>query len=175
VVGAGRDATRVPIAAGLAVVDAARELSGPRLSIKWPNDVLAAGGGKIAGILVEAAPEAVIAGIGINVDHPPEALPDPRATSWFAETGHHPDRSEVLAVLLVNLHRRLGEPLGELLADYRRCSSTIGASVRVLLPGGEELTGTAEDVDESGHLLVRTGESLRTIIAGDVIHATIQR
>ena len=172
---AGIEATRIPIASALAVVDAARELFGPTLSIKWPNDVLTAGGGKIAGILIEATPEAIVAGIGINVDYPPEALPDPRATSWFAETGHHPDRSELLAALLANLHRRLGESLTELLADYRRCSSTIGSSVRVLLPGGEEVTGTAEDVDESGHLLIRTGETLRTIIAGDVLHATIQR
>ena len=175
VLAAGLEATRVPIAAALAVVDAAQKMSGPELSIKWPNDVLVGNGGKIAGILVEATPEAIVAGIGVNVDYPPDALPDPRATSWFVETGHHPDRSELLAALLVNLHLRLGEPLEELLADYRACSSTIGSRVRVLLPGGEEVTGTAEDVDGSGHLLVRTGETLRTIIAGDVIHATIQR
>ena len=51
----------------------------------------------------------------------------------------------------------------------------MGAPVHVLLPGGEELTGIAEDVDKSGHLLLRSGETMRTIVAGDVIHATIQR
>jgi birA, biotin-[acetyl-CoA-carboxylase] ligase region len=172
---AGLEATRVPIASALAVVDAARELSGPTLSIKWPNDVLAEGGGKIAGILVEATPEAVVAGIGVNVDYSAQALPDPRATSWFIETGRHPDRSELLAALLAHLQRRTTQPFEAVLADYRDRSSTLGSRVRVQLPGGEEVIGTAEDVNESGHLLIRTGETLRTIIAGDVIHATIQR
>ena len=167
--------TRAPIAAALAIIDAARELPGPQLSIKWPNDVLAADGRKIAGILVEAAPGAVVVGIGINVDYPADALPDPRATSWFVETGIHPDRSELLAALLANLHERITQPFEQVLADYRSHSSTLGARVRVVLPGGEELEGAAVNVDESGHLLVQTGETVRTIVAGDVIHATIQR
>jgi len=172
---AALEPTRAPIAAALAIIDAARELAGPPLSIKWPNDVLAADGRKIAGILAEAAPGAVVVGIGINVDYPADALPDPRATSWFVETSGHPDRSELLAALLANLHARIAQPFAQVLDDYRRCSSTVGAPVRVLLPGGEELSGIAEDVDESGHLLLRTGETVRTIVAGDVIHATIQR
>ena len=167
--------TRAPITAALAIVDAARELAGPEVTIKWPNDVLAGNGRKIAGILVEAASEAVVVGIGINVDYPSDALPDPRATSWFLETGAHPDRTELLAALLVNLHGRIAQPFEQVLADYRSCSSTVGAPVHVLLPGGEELTGIAEDVDKSGHLLLRSGETVRTIVAGDVIHATIQR
>lgn len=166
--------TRAPIAAALAIIDMSQELPGPRLSIKWPNDVLAADGRKIAGILAEAGGHAVIVGIGINVDYPAEALPDPRATSWFDETGMHPDRNEVLAALLANLHARITQPFEQVLADYRSHSSTLGARVRVVLPGGEELEGAAVNVDESGHLLVQTGETVRTVIAGDVIHATIQ-
>jgi BirA family biotin operon repressor/biotin-[acetyl-CoA-carboxylase] ligase len=172
---AALEPTRAPIAAALAIVDVARELAGPRLSIKWPNDVLAPDGRKIAGILAEAAPAVVVAGIGINVDYPADALPDPRATSWFVETGEHPDRSALLAGLLTHLHSRTSQPFERVLEDYRSCSSTVGARVRVLLPDGAELTGIAQDVDESGHLLVQTGETLRTVIAGDVIHATIQR
>lgn len=166
--------TQAPIAAALAIIDMSQELPGPRLFIKWPNDVLAADGRKIAGILAEATGRAVIVGIGINIDYPADALPDPRATSWFVETGMHPDRSEVLAALLANLYARITQPFEQVLADYRSHSSTLGARVRVVLPGGEELEGVAVNVDESGHLLVQTGETVRTVIAGDVIHATIQ-
>jgi biotin-(acetyl-CoA carboxylase) ligase len=42
------------------------------------------------------------------------------------------------------------------------------------LPGGDRIEGRALDVDDEGHLLVDDGESLRTIVAGDVVHATIR-
>jgi len=167
------DPTRVPPIAALAVRDVARQLGDLQLSIKWPNDVLATDGRKIAGILAEVVGDAVVVGIGINVDYSASALPDEAATSWFLETGQHPNRSDLLAGLLVRLFERgrLGWPA--LLDDYRAACVTLGARVRVSLPGGEEFEGVGEALDESGHLVVRSGQSLRTVVAGDVIHATI--
>jgi BirA family biotin operon repressor/biotin-[acetyl-CoA-carboxylase] ligase len=64
------------------------------LRLKWPNDVLA-GGGKIAGILIEStsapgtADLRVIAGIGVNVaSHP--AIPGRHSTSLAAHGIHAP-------------------------------------------------------------------------------------
>lgn len=169
--------SRVPIMAALAVLDTARELAGLELGIKWPNDVLNGDGRKMAGILVEVEGGAVIIGIGINVDYEPRQLPHEHATSWFIESGAHPERSELLAVLLTHLRARLSQDWDRALADYRAVCRTIGAVVRVVLPGGEEFAGTAIDVDQSGHLLVDAEDggrqSVRTVVAGDVIHATI--
>lgn len=165
--------TLVPLIAALAVLDVARNAADLRLGVKWPNDIIAPGGGKIAGILAEGVGDAVAVGVGLNLDYSADALPDAAATSWFVETGEHPDRSELLADLLGSLFERLRLDRHDLLADYRASCLTIGAPVRVVLPGGEEFTGMGEDVDESGHLIVRSGQSLRTVIAGDVIHATI--
>ena len=57
-----------------------------------------------------------------------------------------------------------------LLAAYRRDCSTIGREVRVLLPDGEALTGTATTVDADGQLVVRTADGERRVSAGDVLH-----
>ncbi|CAM9450632.1 unnamed protein product, partial [Hapterophycus canaliculatus] len=43
----------------------------PRVSLKWPNDVLL-GGSKVAGVLIEAELPFLLVGIGVNVRHKPE-------------------------------------------------------------------------------------------------------
>jgi BirA family biotin operon repressor/biotin-[acetyl-CoA-carboxylase] ligase len=42
--------------------------------------------------------------------------------------------------------------------------------VRVSLPGGRLLEGTATGIDESGRLLVRTSSGVTPVSAGDVTH-----
>jgi BirA family biotin operon repressor/biotin-[acetyl-CoA-carboxylase] ligase len=43
--------------------------------------------------------------------------------------------------------------------------------VRVLLPGGGELTGEATSVDADGQLVIRTADGAdRRVSAGDVLH-----
>jgi BirA family biotin operon repressor/biotin-[acetyl-CoA-carboxylase] ligase len=49
--------------------------------------------------------------------------------------------------------------------------STPGREVRVLLPGGAELTGTATTVDGEGRLVIRGADGAATAVAaGDVLH-----
>jgi BirA family transcriptional regulator, biotin operon repressor / biotin---[acetyl-CoA-carboxylase] ligase len=55
-------------------------------------------------------------------------------------------------------------------AEYLRLSGTVGRAVRVSLPGGQVLTGTAKDVDEAGRLVIRTASGLVAVSAGDVGH-----
>ena len=78
--------------------------SGRDARIKWPNDVRV-DGRKIAGILVERGPGAVI-GIGLNVnirlDQFPDELRD-SATSLRILTGTHADRSELARALIERL------------------------------------------------------------------------
>jgi BirA family biotin operon repressor/biotin-[acetyl-CoA-carboxylase] ligase len=49
---------------------------GPEIGLKWPNDILV-GGGKIAGILLEADDNSLVIGSGINIA-PLVAVPDVR-------------------------------------------------------------------------------------------------
>src|SRR6516225_3402785 len=59
--------------AGVAVAAAVADVTGVEARLKWPNDVLA-GEGKLAGILAEAAGDAVVVGIGLNVSTEPAEL-----------------------------------------------------------------------------------------------------
>jgi BirA family biotin operon repressor/biotin-[acetyl-CoA-carboxylase] ligase len=63
----------LPLLTGVAVAAGIRGQTGLDVSLKWPNDVVAAGGdgqaglGKLAGILAELAGDAIVIGVGLNV------------------------------------------------------------------------------------------------------------
>src|SRR5690242_6197613 len=65
----------LPLLAGVAVAGAITSVTGVETSLKWPNDVLA-GPGKLVGILAEAAGDAIVVGIGVNVSTEQAELPE---------------------------------------------------------------------------------------------------
>jgi BirA family transcriptional regulator, biotin operon repressor / biotin---[acetyl-CoA-carboxylase] ligase len=173
----------LPLLAGLAVHDAVHAAVPTATCLKWPNDVLVgAGQRKVAGILAEAVsgPDgtAVVLGIGVNVVGSPDGLP-PGATSLAAEGGAHLDRHALLVAVLEGLAAResawraaAGDPDADRLrSEYRAVCGSLGAEVRVELPGGMTVTGMAEDVDGDGRLLLLGADGhRRAIAAGDVVH-----
>jgi BirA family transcriptional regulator, biotin operon repressor / biotin---[acetyl-CoA-carboxylase] ligase len=167
----------LPLAAGLAVVDAVAAVTGIEAGLKWPNDVLV-GERKLAGILAEmASPEPVIVvGIGLNVTLTPEEAGDPAATSLLSLGVEMPDRDVLVARLLLELGRRVdvwrraGGADGSLSDDYRARSLTIGNPVRATLPGDREVVGTALSVDEQGRLRIESNGHTVAVSAGDVVH-----
>lgn len=164
----------LPLLTGVAVVTAVREQAGVPARLKWPNDVLV-GERKLAGILAEAHGDAVVVGVGLNVALHQDELPVPAATSLLIEDAKSTDRAALLAAILTGLARRYqawrADPDGaDLREDYLRWCATLGREVRVELPGGAVLTGTAEDVDDAGRLVVRAPGNLVAVGAGDVVH-----
>jgi BirA family biotin operon repressor/biotin-[acetyl-CoA-carboxylase] ligase len=165
------------LATGVAVVDAVVAQTHVAAGLKWPNDVLA-GGGKLAGILSEvAAPTGlIVVGIGLNVALRDDDLPDPAATSLTQLGVATPDRTRLISGLLRELGGRIaawraaGGADDRLMCDYVERSLTIGAQVRVMLPGGRELTGPARSVDRRGRLVVGAGDDTEAVSAGDVVH-----
>lgn len=162
----------LPLATGLAVVDAVRRL-GPDAMLKWPNDVLV-GERKLAGILVERVGEPALAvlGVGINVDMTADELPVPGATSMAVEACPT-DRAALLGGVLAALGRRLGQLRQEperLLSDYRTACATLGRPIQAFLPGDRVVRGTATDIDGDGRLVVETGTEVVAVSAGDVVH-----
>jgi BirA family biotin operon repressor/biotin-[acetyl-CoA-carboxylase] ligase len=169
----------LPLLTGYEVSKALRA-AGFDATVKWPNDVLI-GERKVAGILVErvetASGPAAIVGVGLNVGMTAEELPVPEATSLAVE-GEAPDRTELLGLLLDTLWEGYvawqegGEAATRhLAASYAAACSTIGHVVRVDLPSGELLTGTATGVDPAGRLLVDG----TAVSAGDVVHVRVDR
>ena len=166
----------IPLAAGVAMTDAvAAQLPGHEVGLKWPNDVLV-DGRKICGILAEATADAVIVGSGVNTTMSTDQLPVPTATS-FAALGASVDVDRLLADYLTRLGELIAALAGrsdaaasDLLADTVARCVTIGQRVRVMLPGGAELHGTAVGIDEHGRLMVDGGAAEHPISAGDVVH-----
>lgn len=192
----------LPLLTGIAVAGAITSATGVATTLKWPNDVLAdqgqagagAGPGKLVGILAEAAADAIVVGIGVNVSTQQAELPDrgpgalPAASLLTA--GAKPDgldRTPLLLAILDAFERRYltwreagGDPEASgLRAAYLERSGTIGRQVRAELPSGQPLSGLAVGVDADGRLLVRSSSgtdlsgaagSVVPVAAADVVH-----
>jgi BirA family biotin operon repressor/biotin-[acetyl-CoA-carboxylase] ligase len=151
----------LPLRAGLAVADVA----GEGALVKWPNDVLL-DGRKLAGILVEARPDAgwAVLGIGVNVAVDLATLP-PDVRARAATLGRSPAELErTLGELTALLERRLAEPAADCLDALRARDALRDRPVR--WAGGE---GTGAGIDDAGALLVRLPDgTVRTLDAGEV-------
>lgn len=165
----------ITLCAAMAMARAVRETSGIDVGIKWPND-LVCGGKKLCGILLEisADPDAieyVVVGVGLNVCKgavPPELTQQAACIEDFAKP---PLRRDILVHYLAALEdvitRLELQGFDGIRADYRAASCTLGRPVRVI--SSTEFIGVAEDIDESGALLVRTEDGeLRRVLSGDV-------
>jgi BirA family biotin operon repressor/biotin-[acetyl-CoA-carboxylase] ligase len=187
------DPARVPaerwgwltLLAGVAAATALSRAAGVDTALKWPNDLLVTVDGherKTGGILAERAGpggEGVVVGIGLNVTLTEDELPVPTAGSLALAKAAVTDRAPLLKAVLRSLEEWYGrwqEAGGDpsesgLQETYAAGCATLGRHVRAELPGGRELTGTAEAVDADGRLVVRTADGERERVgAGDVVH-----
>ncbi|KRE26025.1 biotin--[acetyl-CoA-carboxylase] ligase [Agromyces sp. Soil535] len=187
----------IPLIAGAAMTEAVRRAvdaaasvapdepeddgtGGVEVELKWPNDVLVSGY-KVCGILSELLPDtgAVVVGAGLNLTLDEHDLPAISSTSLLLVTGVQPDADAVLADYLhtfLHLFRAFAEHGADAAASgiadrVTALCSTVGAEVRVELPGGREILGVAERLDRDGRLVVRdrNGEA-QSVAAGDVTH-----
>ena len=169
----------LPLLTGVAVAEGVRRTVGVDVALKWPNDVLA-DDRKVCGILVERVEcprrAGAVVGVGINVSQTPEELPVPTATTLERAAGRTVDRVALLAGVLDALTERYdawraagAQPM-DLHSAYTELCDTLGRTVRVRLPSGEDLTGQAVRIDADGRLVVRTARGETALGAGDVIH-----
>jgi BirA family transcriptional regulator, biotin operon repressor / biotin---[acetyl-CoA-carboxylase] ligase len=140
----------------LAAIAAARVVAGVDARLKWPNDVLL-DGRKLAGILAQRADDTVVVGVGLNVRWAPDGAallgPDPAPVTVLGE--------------LLNQYDALPDDIS---APYRAALATLGAAVRVELPGSV-VEGRAVDVDPDGRLVVIDACAVtHHVDAGDVVH-----
>lgn len=158
----------LPLVAGLAMTRAVRSLVvGHEVTLKWPNDVQV-DGLKVSGLLAELVPGAgVVLGAGLNLTMEAHELPTPFSTS-LTLVGADPDDivDRALAAYLGELRRAYGLGPEDARREVERECSTLGRRVRVELPGGDDLYGTATGIDEAGRLVVDG----RAVAAGDVTH-----
>jgi BirA family transcriptional regulator, biotin operon repressor / biotin---[acetyl-CoA-carboxylase] ligase len=168
----GARAPELGFVTGIALFEAASALTGihhPRLSLKWPNDLLI-DGAKCAGILLEGhrlgdGAFALIIGIGVNVAHAPTGA---ASLGAFA-----PDATvaRLLPILSDAFARSFSEWTQAPFSDahfsaWGARAHGIGSSVRVKLPQGD-VVGLFHGLDR-GRLVLDTSEGRRTLDAGDL-------
>lgn len=167
----------LPLAAGLAAAEAIREVSGLKVDLRWPNDLLVVER-KTGGILVEAHSENsgaafAVVGIGINVH---QRSFDPglstAGTSLDIEAGRTISRQALLICLLESLER---ESLGlaeaeatETIPARVAAASTWVCGRSVEVHGPQACRGETAGLDENGFLLVRTDAGIVTVQTGGI-------
>lgn len=146
----------------LAVADAIFELTGYKVLIKWPNDIVL-NGKKICGILTELILKdngyAVIVGIGINVntDQFPEEIIEV-AGSIKSETGREISRAQLIASVLKYFEKyyeqyHKTQDFSLLKESYQRNLANLNKEVQVLDPKGP-YKGIAKGINDTGALIV---------------------
>jgi BirA family biotin operon repressor/biotin-[acetyl-CoA-carboxylase] ligase len=155
----------VTMALGLAVQRAIDDLAGVSPDLRWPNDVML-NERKLAGIMVQAADDALIAGIGVNVNQ--AAFPDElksTATSLRIETGREHSKDALLDRIVAESLRYVQIGKAGILRRFEERSSYVrGKAVEV----DGTIQGITAGLDDDGFLLVQTATGIEKIIAGGV-------
>lgn len=175
-----RQAVQLSAMAAVAAAEAAEQVCGAPIQIKWVND-LWRGGRKVCGVLTEAAVDlesgmldSAVLGLGFNLAEPPGGWPPELAGVAGALFDAPPPAGARAALAAGFLNRfwpmyRAGAHSGHLEA-YRRRQALIGRRVEVLTPGSAPRTARALGIDEQCRLVVRfdTGAAVCALNSGEV-------
>lgn len=173
------EAPQFTLVAAVAVTCAIRDVIGVRPDIKWPNDLLI-NGLKCTGILTEmqADPDrvnAIIMGIGINVNHDPEDFDEDIAniaTSLKITTGKPIDRAVLVAKILYYLEKFSNQYVAEgftnIKALWEEYSCTIGSRIKATTLR-EVFVGKAIGITKDGILRLQLDDgTIKEIYSADI-------
>lgn len=174
--GGAADLSGLSLAVAVAVLRALRRSGVEGVGVKWPNDLLWQER-KLAGVLLEVTGEGngpwrVVTGVGLNV-RMPETAAEGIGQPWIDVESARPGLArnrlagDVLDELLRAhaLYARAG--FGPFRDDWQAADCIAGREV-VLHGAAEALEGRARGVDESGALLLETGDRMHRCVAGEV-------
>ncbi|WP_243368474.1 biotin--[acetyl-CoA-carboxylase] ligase [Microvirga solisilvae] len=177
-------APQLGFVAGLALheaVEAVTGLGAPRLSLKWPNDLLL-DGAKVSGLLLEGhrlgsnGPLAIVIGMGVNVAFAPTGTPYPALALQHAKPGLTREVmfqalsasfAQTFAAWRNAARMNVADPFGPIRRLWLERAAGIGQEVTLRLPSGEK-RGIFEGLDRFGRLQLKTGSSAELIDAGDL-------
>ena len=151
--------------AATAVRRAVHDTTGIQTDIKWVND-LYLDGKKVCGILCEAAGDAVIVGIGLNLRAPEGGFP-PEINAAALEVACAPE------TLAAHITRELCKGceslhLGHVPEEYRSHNLVCGRQLTVCPIGGEPYPACGKYIDCRGRLIVDTAGGEKTLDSGEV-------
>lgn len=156
--------------AALAVADAIETMlpKQERATLKWPNDVLVRDG-KISGILVEQADDALVLGIGVNVLEAPGGVSYKVSTivSCGGLATVDGTRSALLTALAHWLDVWQRDGFAAIRATWLARAHPPGTSLRVTISDCT-IAGRFADLAADGALIIDTDDGRRRYAAGDV-------
>lgn len=159
----------IPLLASLTVVKVLEDYGFSRLSIHWPNDVLL-NQKKVSGIICEQFKNAIICGIGLNVNNDDFSPKLENATSLKIDAGKTFDIDEILSHFIGKFNPLYNElqSLGIKVKEVLNYIDSIGEPVEVVTSKGV-IRGSVYDIDDDWALLLRdeTG-MIRKFYYGDV-------
>lgn len=174
------EASRITMMTAVALAESLISLTGLKVNIKWPNDILVHGK-KLAGILTEMSMEMdvvdyVVVGLGLNVNSPLVHFSDEikdLATSLFIEKGETLSRTLIISEYLkwfetyYDIVRNTG--FREIMKRWKELSDIIGRDVTVDVVG-TKIFGRVEDIDADGVLVIKDPSgTIHRVISGDVL------
>ena len=148
------DGESLSVSLGLAAAKAIGDISGLKVGIKWPNDILVKGK-KLCGIMVESrvvdGRQWYVLGIGINCNQECDDFADELkgcATSVYIETGHKVDRNLLAVWLLCEIDELFSGRVSreEIVGQWRARNCDVGRMVSVMCDG-EEYSGKVVAVE----------------------------
>jgi BirA family biotin operon repressor/biotin-[acetyl-CoA-carboxylase] ligase len=177
-------APQLGFVAGLALHEAVESVTGigaPRLTLKWPNDLLL-DGAKVSGLLLEGhrlqpgGSFAIVIGFGVNVAVAPTGTPYPATALRTVKP--ELDRTEVLRSLSsafartfsawrMSARKNASDPFGAIRRLWLERAAGLGREVTLRLPSGEK-RGVFEGLDRFGRLQLKSRDGMEPIDAGDL-------
>lgn len=169
----------ITLCLGVAAKRAILATAGIEPGLKWVNDLIY-DTKKLGGILVEVPvgasdatlPKALVIGIGINLKTPSSAIPEEIAQKaiyldQISDNLVEPaDLAAELCFQIEDVYGKMKDSRLKILLDEWRASSvTLGQEI---CASNGDISGRAEDIDENGALIVKTGEGTRLIHAGEI-------
>lgn len=143
---------------------------GLAVRLKWPNDLMV-GSAKLVGILLERERDAVIAGIGVNLDVAPP-LPDRETTSLrgLGVAIMRDDFAESLAAAFAReLERWRTYGLGSIVNRWLEAAHPVGTPLKVGILGEPALEGVFAGLTGDGALQLRLADGTTHVIqSGEV-------
>jgi BirA family biotin operon repressor/biotin-[acetyl-CoA-carboxylase] ligase len=165
--------SRLTLLAVRSILEAVEIETGIAVAWKWPNDVVL-GPRKLAGILVEAAPNLAVLGIGVNVKQREADFPEDlraRAASLEMIAGRALDRESLAAAILSAIDRHYrADWSGESFSAVRdycvgRSALKIGDAVRVR-HGDAWAEGTLVGFTKEAHLRIASAGGVIDVAGG---------
>jgi BirA family biotin operon repressor/biotin-[acetyl-CoA-carboxylase] ligase len=164
--------TRLPICCGAVVQIGILEATGVPLICKWPNDLIADDGRKVAGIIILNRSEALYIGVGINVNSIASDFPSDlrkNATSLREIGDKEYDRNSLFSKISIQLMDHLACKAGysapELMKRWLECSRPIGELITIQRNGNSSKVTPLRIVQDTGELLVREADGSESLIS----------